>query len=106
MAIGSNTGKLMSRKAIKRASSEVAPVEREQPLPMPLRGVAVVDRALREGKAVMGGGIDLDLVACSLHACAQLFNDLGWRVDVGFGAGEIELGLGLGCGKMRAVGLL
>ena len=34
---------------------------------MPLGGVAIVDWALREGEAVMGAGIDLDLVVRSLH---------------------------------------
>ena len=85
---------------------EVAAIERQQPLPVPLGGVAVVDRALREGEAVMGAGIDLDLVVRSLHACRDLVDDLLRRVDVGLGAGEIEFGLGLRRGQMRAVGLV
>src|SRR5690349_7625073 len=45
-----------------RSRHEVAAIERQQPLPVPLGGIAVVDRTFREGKAVMGAGIDLDLV--------------------------------------------
>src|SRR6516165_4986285 len=95
IAIGSNTGNLMSRGSIKKGLNEVALAEREQPLPMPLRRVAGIDRALGEGKTVMRAGIDLDLVPGALHAFAHLVDDLLRRIDVGLGAGEIELGLGL-----------
>ena len=73
---------------------------------MPLGRVAVVDRALRKGEAVMGAGINLDLVPGALHAFAHLVDDLLRRIDVGLRAGEIELGLGLARGKMRAVRLV
>src|SRR5882757_11451522 len=85
---------------------EVAAIERQQPFPMPLGGVAVVDRALREGEAVMGAGIEFDLVFGPLHAFLHLLDDLRRRIDVGFGATEIEFGLGLARGKMRTVGLV
>jgi hypothetical protein len=42
---------------------EVAAIERQQPLPVPFGGIAVVDRALREGKAVMGLALDDPLPA-------------------------------------------
>src|SRR3954452_15974282 len=106
MAIGSNTGKAMARKGIGLWLAEIAAVQREQPLPMPLGGVAVVDRALRKGKTVMRAGIDLDLGVRALHALLHLVDDFGRRVDVGFRAGEIEFGFGLRRGKMRAVGLV
>src|SRR6267154_5380956 len=69
---------------------KVATIEREQPFPMPLGGVAIVNRPLRKREAVMGAGIDLDLGIGALHRCRDLVDDLLWRVDVGFGAAEIE----------------
>jgi len=47
---------------------QAAAVERDQPLPVPLRGRLVVAPALREGEAVMDAGIELNLAggACSL----------------------------------------
>src|SRR5258705_8609243 len=106
MAIGSNTGKAMARKGIGPSLREIAAVEREQPLPVPLGGVAVVDRALGEGKAVMRAGIDLDLGigAVGLRLLFYFLDDLHRRVDVGLGATEIEFGLGLLSGKVRTVG--
>jgi hypothetical protein len=58
---------------------------------MPLRGVAVVNRTLRERKAVMGAGIDLDLGigVVLLNALLYLLDDLWRRVDIGFRAAEI-----------------
>src|SRR6185437_10398473 len=47
---------------------KVAFVESEQPLPMPLGGVTMIDGTFREGEAVMRAGIDLDLVLRTLHA--------------------------------------
>ena len=73
---------------------------------MPFGGIAVVDRTLREGKTVMGAGIDLDLVVRSLHAGRDLVDNLLRRIDVGLGAGEIEFSPGLRRGQMRAVGLV
>ena len=73
---------------------------------MPFGGIAVVDRTLRESKAVMGAGVDLDLVVRSLHAGCDLVDNLLRRIDIGLGAGEIEFGLGLACSQMRAVGLI
>src|ERR1700741_551321 len=87
-------------------SGEVAAIERKQPLPVPLGGVAVVDRAFWKRKSVMGAGKHLDLVAGPLHAGAHLLDDLRRRIDVGLGAGEIKLGLGLVSGKMRTVRLI
>src|SRR6478609_5891426 len=93
IAIGSNTGKAIVRKGIYSGiSGKVAAIERQQPLPVPLGGVAVVDRPLREGEAVMRAGIDLDLVFRSLHALLDLPDDLGRRVDFGVGAGERHFG--------------
>src|ERR1700716_3853527 len=106
MAIGSNTGKAMARKGIGPALPEIAAVECEQPLPVPLGGVAVVDRAFWKGKAVMRAGIDFDLVARALHGLLHLVDDFLRRVDVGFRAGEIDLGFGLACCEMRAVRLV
>src|SRR5262245_43831767 len=126
-ATGLNTGKSISRNGIVRlgaqvlgsrsrgaglalrswgSACEVAVIEREQPLPVAFGGVAVIDRALGEGKAVMRAGIDLDLVARSLHALLHLLDDFLRRVDIGLGAGEIEFGFGLLRGKVRAVGLV
>jgi hypothetical protein len=51
----------------------------------------------------MRAGIDLDLGLGAAHALLDLLDDLGGRVDVGLGAGEIELGPGLAGGEMRAV---
>src|SRR6516165_12177473 len=42
-------------------SAEMPPVERDQALPMPLRGGLVVAPALREGEAVMDTGLEFDL---------------------------------------------
>src|ERR1700724_2211693 len=86
--------------------SEIAAIEREQPLPMPLGRVAVVDRPLRKRKTVMSAGIDLDLVVRAFHPSFHLVDDFLWGVNVGLGATEIKLGLGLAGGEMRAVGLL
>src|SRR5882757_194419 len=85
---------------------EVAAIECQQPFPMPLGGVAVVDRALWEREAVMGAGIEFDLVFGSLHAFFHLLDDFRRRIDIGFGATEIKFGLGLAGRKMRAVGLI
>src|SRR5665213_365045 len=53
---------------------EIAAIERQQPLPVPFRGVAVVNRTLRKGEPVMGAGIDFDLGigAGVLHALLDL----------------------------------
>src|SRR5437764_15257707 len=102
MAIGSNTGKAIVRNGIESGIlTEIAAIERQQPFPMPLGRVAVVDRALRKCKAVMGAGIDLDLVPASLHRLLHLVDDLLRRIDIGLGAPEIKLSLGLRRGKMR-----
>src|ERR1700730_7938334 len=73
---------------------EVAAIERQQPLPVPLGSVAVIDRPLRKRETVMGVGIDLDLTigAVLLYALLHLLDDLRRRVNVGLGASEIELG--------------
>src|SRR3954465_2007362 len=73
---------------------------------MPLGGVAVVDRTLGEGEAVMGAGIDLDFGFGAAHALLHLLDDFAGGVDVGLGAGEVEFGLGLGGREMRAVVLV
>src|ERR1700688_654079 len=113
MAIGSNTGKAMVRKGIGRAAyfergllGKIAAIKHQQPLPMPLGGVAVVDRPLWKRKTVMGAGIDLNLGVSALHRCRDFVDDLLRRVDIGFGAAEVKLGPGLACGQMRAVGLV
>src|SRR3954451_17520371 len=108
MATGSIAGKVMARKGIwlRCLRRKVAAIERQQPLPVPFGGIAGVDRTFREGKAMMGAGVDLDLVVRSLHAGRDLVDDLRRRVYVGLGAGEIEFSLGLACSQMRAVGLV
>src|SRR5262245_5237058 len=73
---------------------------------MPFGSVAVIDRTFREGKAVMGAGIDLDLVVRSLHAGCDLVDDFLRRVAVGLGTGKIKFSLGLARSQMRAVGLV
>src|SRR3979411_3283720 len=91
-----------------RLCREVAAIERQQPLPMPLGGVAVVDRPLWKRKTVMGAGIDFDLgigVVVS-HSLFYFLDDLRRGVDVGFRTAEIELGFCLLPGQMRAVGLV
>ena len=85
---------------------EVAAIERQQPLPVPLRSVAIIDRSFREGEAVVGAGIYLDLVVRSLHAGDDLVDDLLRRVAVGFGTGKIKFSLCLARSQMRAVGLV
>ena len=42
-------------------NGEVAAIQRQQPFPVTLGGIAVVNRPLREGETVMCAGIDLDL---------------------------------------------
>src|SRR5260370_38700327 len=85
---------------------KIAAIERQQPLPVPLGGVAVVDRPLWKRKTVMGAGIELDLGmgAIGLHLLLDLLDDLHRRVYIGLGATEVNLGLGLLAGQMRAVG--
>src|ERR1700722_11956246 len=128
MAMGLKTGKAIVRKGIVPAYSvfkrngyrfasgkrvqalcrKVAAIKRQQPFPMPLGGVAVVDRSLRKREAVMGVGIDLDLGIglVGLHGVLELVDDFLRRIHVGFRAAEIKLGLGLLSGEMRAVGLV
>src|SRR6267154_6416526 len=71
---------------------KVATLEREQPLPMPLGGVAIVNRPLRKREAVMGAGIKLDLGigAVRLHLLSHSLDDLHRRVDIGLGATEMK----------------
>src|ERR1700730_15410088 len=84
----------------------MAAMEPQQPFPMPLGRVTIVNRPLRKREAVMGAGIDLDLGigAIGLHLLFYFFDDLHWRVDIGLGATEIEFGPGLLPGEMRTVG--
>ena len=59
----------MVRKGIEsEVYDKVAAIERQQPFPVPLGGVAVVDRPFRKREAVMGAGIDLDLGVGAFHA--------------------------------------
>src|SRR3984893_2646882 len=44
-----------------RGLPQATTIERNQPLPMPLRCGLVVAPALREGEAVMDAGVELDL---------------------------------------------
>src|ERR1700754_2713339 len=69
---------------------QVAAIQRQQPFPVPLGGIAVVDRPLREGKTVMRAGIDLDLGpgAVRLHRLLHFLDGFHRRVDVGLGAAE------------------
>src|SRR6266700_1016304 len=88
---------LMSVIGLLRSGGAIAPIEREQTLPVPLGRVAMIDRALGKGEAVMGARIDFDLGVGACHACFHLLDDLHRRVDVGFGTGEIKFGPGLLC---------
>src|SRR5579863_8816782 len=96
----------MVRKSMLRP--EIAVIERNQPLPMPLGRVAIVDRPLRKCEAMMGAGIDFDfgIGALAGHRLLYFLDDLRRGVDVGLGAAEIKFGLCLGAGKMGAVRLI
>ena len=75
-------------------NGEVAAVERQQPFPVPLGGVAIVNRPLREGETVMCAGIDLHLGlgSSALYSLFYLLDDFRGGIDVGFCATEIEFG--------------
>src|SRR5215213_7361060 len=72
---------------------------------MSLGRVAIVNRPLREGEAVMGAWIDLDLGLgpIALHSLFHFLDDFRRRVDIRFRATEIEFGAGFSSGQMRAV---
>src|SRR5215475_2024361 len=80
------------------ASAEPAPIEGDQPLPMPLRRRLVVDLALRKGKAVMYPGIDLEFTGTTgLRKQAFEFGHHRQRRQVvNLRAGDVELTLDLG----------
>ena len=86
------------------ASTQPPPIERDQPLPMPLRSRLVVAPALREGEAMMDAGIEFDLAAgaCSLKQCAQLLDHRQRRERVVLGARDVEFSLDLSQREMWA----
>src|SRR5712671_8222641 len=85
---------------------EIAAIERQQPFPVPLGGVAIVNWPFRKCEAVMGAGIHLDLGMGVLHRRFHFLDDFRGGVNIGFGAAEIELGLGLARSEMWTVGLV
>src|SRR4051794_20673914 len=99
---------LSSPVPVRCSAGEVAAIQRQQPFPMPLGGVAIVNRPLREREAVMGAGIDLDLGigAIVFHSLFHLLDDIRRRVDIGLGAAEIKFSFGLSGGQMGTVGLV
>src|SRR5665213_3360837 len=73
--------------------SEIAPPQRVQPLPMPLRRVLVVGGALWEGEAVFDLGAQFDFGVEAFEPLAQRRDLLDRHPVVDLGAGEIKLGL-------------
>src|SRR5260370_36976621 len=82
---------------------QIAAVERQEPFPVPLGRVAVVNRPFWEPKTVMGAGVDFDLGigVAVFHSLFYFLDDLPRCVKVGFRAGAIEVGLFLLPGGMR-----
>src|SRR4051794_10066521 len=74
------------------SGGQVAAIERQEPLPMPLGGITMIDRPFRKREAMMGAGIDFDLRVGTLHSLHHLFDDFHGRVDIRLGARKIELG--------------